>query len=77
MLESTEGSLTIVDINTDTPSYFWKGERLLYVRSIRMYNTGNTNRITMRVDDPTKAQKDTYDDMRAAGIFIGKYKAGE
>lgn len=56
MLETTPGTLTVIDANTSTPKYYWKGEVLNHVKSIMLMNTegGGENRCLLRVTNPTK-----------------------
>jgi len=61
MLESTQGSLTMVGLNTDAPQVFWNGERV-EVLSVRV---DEDHKVMIRIkEDPIIAG------MMASGIVI-------
>jgi hypothetical protein len=86
MIESAQGSLTIVDINLPTVTYYWLGKKIEHVQSA-MANSKPPNRthLALWVTDPdhvapalTPEQKaelnSMYDAMEASGIDITRAK---
>lgn len=80
MLSSSSGKLTIVDLNTQEASYFWRGEKL-NVFSCLAIHSGKQLRISLRVIDPARVVpaldaterarlNAVYDEMQAANIII-------
>jgi len=85
MLETTKGSLTIVNANLPNPNVFWKGERLPHVKGLMIVNgvDGAADKCVIRVTNPTKVQPALepaaleklnfiYNEMNNAGIKIIK-----
>lgn len=86
MLQTAQGVLTIADLNSPSPSYFWRGQKLLHVTSCLALNTPKQLRISLRVIDPmfvvpalSQSEVDEwnviYAAMQAAEIIILKTKA--
>lgn len=64
MLQSTNGSLVIVDANTSNPSVFWKGQEVDNVVRVKVTEV----RVTLSILNGT--QSELYADMRNSGIKI-------
>lgn len=86
MLQTAQSTLTIANLNSPSPSYFWRGQKLDHVVSCLAINSPNQQRTSLRVLDPkvvvpilSPAQVDgwntIYAAMQAADIIILKTKA--
>ena len=80
MISSYVGLFTTVDLNSN-PSYYWRGEKLHNVISCLALNSGKQRRVSIRIQDPTKAApaldsaectrlNSVYAEMRAAGVIV-------
>lgn len=81
MLETTSGTLTIVDLNSAAQKYFWRGAPLPHVLSLMAHVNANDQRVSVRVRDPAFTDLDQdaqdqlnaiYAEMEAAGIRVLK-----
>lgn len=86
MIASSTGTLTIADLNSPNPGYFWRGQKLVHVLSCLAINTSKQRRISLRVIDPaavvpslSSAQvvelNEIYAAMQASEIIVLKAKA--
>lgn len=86
MIESSVGSLTIVDANNTSTAYFWKGEKLKNIISSMTISTPIQRKVSFRLVDPVKVVptlsveeitrlNGIYADMKAADIGIIKTNA--
>ena len=53
-LASAVGSLTIVDLNLDTPTFYWRGEKLNHVVACHAVSTQQQRRVALRVVRPDR-----------------------
>lgn len=64
MLQSTNGSLVIIDANTNSPSIFWKGQKVDNIVRVKVIDS----RVVISLVGGT--QPDIYTDMRNNGIKV-------
>jgi hypothetical protein len=65
MISSTQGSLTMLDLNTPTPKIFWNGVLVENVTGITVQNDADTQRVVLKMyEAPVVAE------LQAAGILI-------
>lgn len=67
MINSVDGSLVVVDLNTDHPSVFWKGQRIDNLSNVAVRD-GNIVVLQVR-QTPLDV---IYAEMEASGIKIKK-----
>lgn len=84
MLSSATGSLSIVDLNSNTPRFFWRGLELQHVLSCASMVRPGQRRVALRVTDPDNVTpalsvedkavlNGIYDEMAAtAGLVVIK-----
>lgn len=81
MIESSVGSLAIVDIGSANVSYHWRGTKLANVISCTAINSPGLLRVALRFPDPARvtpalpvAEQDRlnalYAELRAAGVVV-------
>ena len=63
---ATQGSLTMVGLNTQTPKIFWNGKELTGILSVRVDCDEDEQRIKIRVS----AASDVSAEMQAGGVNI-------
>lgn len=64
-MQTTQGSLVMVGLNTDTPEVFFNGAKINGVLSIAVDSRLATNKVTLKVvEDPQIA------DLLAAGVAV-------
>lgn len=66
MIESVPGSLVMVDLNTPSPSVYWKGQKLEQLSGVRVVD----GKVSLTVT-PTPLDL-LYAELEAAGIKIKK-----
>lgn len=66
MIESVPGSLVMVDLNTHSPSVYWKGQKLEQLSGVRVVD----GKVSLTVN-PTPLDL-LYAELEAAGIKIKK-----
>lgn len=66
MIESVPGSLVMVDLNTPSPSVYWKGQKLEQLSGVRVVD----GKVSLTVN-PTPLDL-LYAELEAAGIKIKK-----
>lgn len=65
MTITTQGSLTILNAHTDTPSVFWNGVQVEGIKALAVDYASDLHRVVLTLaEDPTIAE------MQAAGILI-------
>ena len=65
MIQTTQGSLVLVGMNTATPQVFWNGQLVPGVTGIHVDNETDINRVVLKVpEDPIIAE------LKAAGITV-------
>jgi hypothetical protein len=64
-MQTTTGSLTLLNAHTDTPQVFWNGIKIEGVKAINIANETAAKRVSLTLaEDPVLAE------MQAAGIII-------
>ena len=78
MLASFTGLFTTVDLNSTTPSYYWRGEKLANVVSCLAINTSKQCRVSLRVLDPAKVTPalDSAERARLHAVYAEMVSAG-
>lgn len=71
MLNSTQGSLTLVNLHTETPGIYWNGEPVPGVTDIQVDWDDMGQRVKLHVNGSADA---LYMEMVAAGITVKKGK---
>lgn len=69
---TTQGSLTILNAHTDTPSVYWNGKEVVGVMRVHVHNDEDENRVKIVVSD--YADEIICAEMTLAGINIRKAK---
>ena len=70
MLNSTQGSLVMVGLNTETPQVFWNGAKVDGVLGIAVDSGAAVRKVVLRVqEDPV------LDEMQAAGVIVRRVLA--
>lgn len=64
-IESVQGSLTMVDLNTQSPKLYWNGRQISGVVGVRVNWESDEQKIVIRVQE----QQDLAE-MTAAGIIV-------
>jgi hypothetical protein len=72
MLASIQGSFTVVGPNTDTPAFYWRGQQLNHVISMRSHFDSDEHNVKIKVFDVAGLQDTIYAEMTAAGINVKK-----
>lgn len=62
-MQTTQGSLVVVGANTPEPKVFWNGQEIEGITGITVTNTGETQRVVLRLPEPLQELVD-------AGIII-------
>lgn len=81
MLSTSVGLLTIVDINSTSPSYHWRGAKLTNIISCTAINSPGLLRVSLRFPDPGRVTPALpadelerltalYAELRAVGIVV-------
>lgn len=81
MLTTSVGLLTIVDINSASPGYHWRGAKLDNVISCTAINSPGLLRVSLRFPDPARVSPALpaaeqgrltalYAELRAVGIVV-------
>lgn len=65
---TTQGSLTILDLGTENPKYFWKGVELVGISKIFVYRG---TKLTLTVTDKTLVP---LEELKAYGIKVKEQK---
>lgn len=64
-MEVATGNLTMIGLNTETPSVFWNGVKVSGVVGIRVENAEGTQKVVLTVQE-----NPVLSEMRAAGVKI-------
>lgn len=68
-MQTAQGSLVIVGVNTTTPKVFWKGTEVLGVVSVKVENeVGDEQRVKLKVFDTN--QDDILSEMASENVII-------
>lgn len=71
-MQSSQGSLVLLDVHTSAPKVFWNGSPISGVKKIRVFDNAvddETGEVRLRLIKDTNAQE-ILDEMRLSGISI-------
>jgi hypothetical protein len=71
MIHATQGSLTMVGLNTSSPQVFWNGKAVPGIVAIKTEWEDDEARVKLKVDGADDA---LYMELVAAGIVVKKEK---
>lgn len=71
-MQAVQGSLTILNAHTNTPSVYWNGKEVVGVSRIHIQCDEDESRVKLVVTD--YANLDLCDEMALAGINVRKAK---
>lgn len=71
MIESAQGSLTMIGLNTSTPQVFWNGVKVPGIVAIKTEWEDDEARVKLKVNGSEDA---LYMELVAAGIVVKKEK---
>lgn len=67
-MEATQGSLVLIDLNTPSPSLYWKGAKLTGVASVRVdWDDNDDHRVKLKMQG---ADASLVADLRSNGILV-------
>lgn len=66
-MNTSQGSLTIINAHTTTPQVFWNGVVLDGIKDIHVENNKGKSKVVISIRG---IQTDTYTDMKSSGIVI-------
>lgn len=75
MLSSTAGQFVVISPHTNNPSFYWKGEQLMYVVEAKTELNEDGGYTKIKVYDPNNEQSAIYHEMRSAGIVVKRVRA--
>jgi hypothetical protein len=64
-MQTTQGSLVMVGLNTTTPQVFWNGVMLQGITGIQVDNDAEDHKVVLKMREDT-----TVSELRAAGIAV-------
>jgi len=67
MIQSAQGSLTMIGLNTMTPKVFWNGQAVAGITGIKVDWEDDEQRVTLRININNPA---LHAEMSAAGVKI-------
>jgi len=64
-MQTTQGSLVMVGLNTDTPQIFWNGQLVDNIQSIQVVNDSTRASVVLKMpEEPVVAE------LKAAGVIV-------
>lgn len=64
-MQTTQGSLVMVGLNTTTPQVFWNGVMLQGITGIQVDNDAEDHKVVLKMNEDA-----TVSELRAAGIAV-------